>query len=198
MHSLGHFRLAALAAILCAGFGGGLRAAEPAAPAKAAVPEGPQPVALIATRLLEGDPTVPGNEFAISARIVRNDTSTTAIAVCVRLFYTRDALELVETTAAECGPLLTSEAQMESEGSVEDFRTVMSLGNMRVKTLTPECFRARFRVKPEARAPYGIRVADETRPGTEPVVSIHFTGLPRAYDNSAVQMLSAPPGDAKP
>jgi len=148
-----------------------------------------KPEAVVAGHVISGNPADDGSSFTLEVRLSQNDTGTTPIAVCVRVYYDPESVEYVETAPAEVGPLRASGDQKTPDGKT--FRTMLTFGNLKNRSLTPVCFHSMFKVKPGGPRPYSILILDETRTGTVPVVSPRFKDIPHRYDNTATVRLGA-------
>lgn len=156
----------------------------------------PAAEAVIATRVIEGNPAAEGTTFTLETRVASNDTGSTPVAIAFRLSYPTAALEFVTARAADLGPVRWNQRPFVTGpgGSVTE-TTIVTLSNFLHGKAAPVAFSAVFRVKPGAPRPYGIKVMDETRPGTVPVVSTQLKDIPHRFDNSAIETL-APAAEA--
>lgn len=157
-----------------------------------ATPTPPTEFAVVASSILEGDPTTAGEEFTVRFAVVSNTTGRNPASAAMRVFYNTDAVEYLEVLQGETGSPVT----VLEEGTAPNvFRDITTLGEFISPVNLPVLFDVRFRVAANPPASYAITIAVDPD-SSNPLFDVGTQNIPTQFDNSAT--LDLGPGTPTP
>jgi hypothetical protein len=149
--------------------------------------------AVVVTRITDGEPASPDNEFTVEIAVGQNANSRVPFAGNFRVYFPSEAVTVLSVNQGQMGAIFGSSSDETSTlpGYPDRFRDVATAGNFGSTNPTPTVFSIRFRTRDTLQLPYTIIVTGD--PGSSSsLVDVGLRRIPHLYDYSETLEIDGP------